>query len=75
MAQIYTFPGVMEEFSPAFKQFNHLIDDLRSPEASQMEHGEVEDLIEREGREILRCLLQGHLELRASEEPQWVRFF
>jgi hypothetical protein len=33
-----------------------------------MTHGEVEALIEAEGREVLRQLFQSHLELRSSRE-------
>jgi hypothetical protein len=35
-----------------------------------MEHGEVEALVATEGMELLRCLLQGHLDLRAVRESK-----
>ncbi|MGH8472668.1 MAG: ISKra4 family transposase [Gammaproteobacteria bacterium] len=39
---------------------------------SRMEHGEVEATIAREGTELLRGLLQGHLDLRAKAEARRV---
>src|SRR5207245_455944 len=41
---------------------------LRSTEASTMTHAELETLVAREGREIERRLVQGHLDRRAAQE-------
>jgi hypothetical protein len=35
-----------------------------------MEHGEVEELISHEGTELLRRLLQEHLDRRAAQETK-----
>ncbi len=60
-----------EEFASAREQFEGLVDQLCSePVMKHFEHGEVETLVEQEGREVLRRLLQGYLDLRAAEEPR-----
>jgi hypothetical protein len=41
---------------------------LQGPEAAALEHGELEELLEARGREMMRLLLQGHLDLRAARE-------
>ena len=70
MTQIYAFSQGFEEFFSASQQFEHLVNRLRSKEAAQMEHGEIEDLVDQEGRELLRRLFQGYLDRRCSNEVQ-----
>ncbi|MCI0438787.1 MAG: ISKra4 family transposase [Chloroflexi bacterium] len=72
MAEAYTVIRSLEEFSAAREQFNALVSRLRSEEMSRMEHGEVEATIAHEGNELLRRLLQGHLDLRAKAEERRV---
>ena len=55
-------------FASAQEQYNHLIETLSSPEYQNSEHGDIENLINNEGQELLRRLLQGHLNLRATNE-------
>ncbi|CAI7973405.1 conserved hypothetical protein [Frankia sp. Hr75.2] len=43
---------------------------LAGAEARSGRHDEVEELIDRHGREVLRALFQGHLDLRAREEER-----
>jgi hypothetical protein len=43
---------------------------LRSPKAMSSTHSEIEAFVETEGREYLRRLLQGHLDLRAAQEQE-----
>jgi hypothetical protein len=71
MSQAYTTVDEWEVFSCAFEQFTHVVTSLRSPESQQLEHGDVEQFIESEGRELLRRLFQGHLDYRAANEPCW----
>jgi hypothetical protein len=59
----------LEEFTAAREQFNVLVR-LQSEEMSRMEHGQVEATIAQEGNELLRRLLQGHLDLRAKTEER-----
>ena len=59
-----------EVFGPACEQFESLISRLSGEVAGQMEHGPIEALIFREGTELLRCLMQAYLDLRAIREPR-----
>ena len=54
-----------DAYTAAHEQFDHLIAHLRSPEAQQMTHSDLEALLEVEGRELLRRLLQAHLDERS----------
>lgn len=61
-----------DPFADAETQFARLIDHLGSEEARAMTHSELERELEAKGRELLKSLLQGHLELRspgAASEP------
>jgi hypothetical protein len=53
-----------EPFYEARMEFEDLIEQLLSPVAADLTHSQAEDLIERQGREVLRQLLQGWLERR-----------
>ncbi|MDQ3257678.1 MAG: ISKra4 family transposase [Acidobacteriota bacterium] len=55
----------IEAYLPAQEKFNQLLTQLRASETKQMTHSQLENLIETEGREVLRRLLQGHLDERA----------
>ena len=55
-------------FQPARSQLEKVVAELESTAAAVMSHGELEELLTREGREIERRLLQAHLELRAARE-------
>ena len=60
MSQAYTQTGQWAAFSSAFEQFSGVVNRLRSHETGELEHGDIERLIETEGRELLRHLFQGH---------------
>jgi hypothetical protein len=53
-----------EPFDEARMELEDLIEQLLSPVATDLTHSQAEDLIERQGREVLRQLLQGWLESR-----------
>jgi len=56
-------------FSDASKQLDHMIEHLKSDVHRDNEHGDIEQYIQNEGFEVLRCLFQGYLDLiSASEE-------
>ena len=59
---------VEKAFAAAEEKFGELVARLSGKESRRMTHSELESLISAEGREIHRRLLQGHLDLRASEE-------
>jgi hypothetical protein len=70
MQPAYTLIRGLEEFTAAREQFAALVNQLQSNQVLRMEHGEVEDLITHEGTELLRRLLQGHLDLRTVKETR-----
>lgn len=59
-------------YSLAEEQYTALIQRLQSSETKTMEHGEVEELLRVEGNELLRRLLQSHLDERYEAEPAQV---
>jgi hypothetical protein len=71
MSQAYTTIDEWEEFSGAFAQFRDVVEPLRAEASQHLEHGDVEQFLEIEGRELLRRLLQGHLDYRAAHETLW----
>ena len=58
-------PMAADAYEAAHEQCAHLIAHVRSPEARQMIHSDLEALLEVEGRELLRRLLQAHLDERS----------
>jgi hypothetical protein len=58
-------PTAADAYEAAHEKFAQLIAHLRSPEAQQMMHSDLETLLEVEGREVLRRLLQAHLDERS----------
>jgi hypothetical protein len=59
-----------DEFATSRNLFDLLLADLRAPAAGELTHAELEELCERRGREVMRQLLQDHLDLRAVRERQ-----
>ena len=57
---------VQDIFDEARMEFEDLIEQLLSPVAAELTHSQAEDRIERQGREVLRQLLQGWLERRGA---------
>lgn len=45
-----------------------MIDHLQSNNCRDNEHGDIEQYIQKEGFEVLRCLFQGYLDLKAASE-------
>lgn len=62
--------SIDETFQTANNQFQALLGHLSSNLTQHLEHGEVENIIKKDGTEILRSILQGHLDLRALNEQQ-----
>jgi hypothetical protein len=61
--------GGIEHYADALAQFEHRLGRLTGEEAQQATHGELEALVQAEGSELLRRLIQGHLDQRGREEP------
>jgi len=62
-------PSAPELFADADRKYGALKDRLYSSGMSSLPHSVVEKLVVREGREVVRTLLQSHLELRGLAEP------
>ena len=62
--------GVEKQFTAAREKFDVLAARLGSAETMSMTHSEVESLVEVEGREVLRQLIQEHLHLRADADAK-----
>jgi hypothetical protein len=61
---------VEEKFSASREQFEKLATKLRGAEAMAMTHSELESLVENDGREVLRQLVQDHLHLRSEADAR-----
>lgn len=59
-----------EAFGGSRGCFEDIADWLVGSEAASLAHGELEDGLDRRGRELLRRLLQDHLDLRATREER-----
>src|SRR3989442_14999511 len=61
-----TAHALQDQFDEARMELEDLIAQLLSPTAAGLTHSQAEDLIEAQGREVLRQLLQGWLESRGT---------
>ncbi len=59
----------IEHYADALAQFEHLLGRLTHEETQRVTHGELEALVQAQGSELLRRLIQGHLDQRSAEEP------
>lgn len=57
-----------DAFDPARHGLERMVGFLQARESRTMTHSELERWIEKEGREVMRQLLQGHLDLRGPAE-------
>ncbi len=57
-------------FSASRQQFESLLGFLDGTDAAGLSHSQLEDRLDRDGRELLRCLLDDHLALRAVREQR-----
>ena len=55
-------------FNLAHEQYEEIIANLISDEMQTKEHGQVEAFLKEQGAELMRRLLQGHLDIRARDE-------
>jgi hypothetical protein len=63
-------PAVPAGFACSREQFESLLGFLDGTDAAGLSHGELEERLDREGRELLRRLLDDHLALRAVREQR-----
>ena len=57
-------------FAASREQFESLLGFLDGTDAGGLSHAELEEHLDRDGRELLRCLLDDHLALRALREQR-----
>ena len=69
LASYQKIPETEALFAPADARMAELKTELLTEETCALTESDVERLVEVRGREILRCLLQGHLDLRGRAEP------
>jgi len=68
MIEAVTLAPGFEEFTTVAKQMNYMINDLRSKEVLNLQHGAVEKLIAKNGNELCRLFLQAYFDGREKEE-------
>ena len=61
--------AAIEHYADALAQFEHLLGRLTHENSQRVTHGELEAMVQAEGGELLRRLIQGHLDQRSVEEP------
>ncbi|MGI5133898.1 ISKra4 family transposase [Streptomyces sp. CA-106110] len=66
----YDTHDVPDPFACSMEAVESLAARLSAPETAELDHAAVEQLIETDGREILRRFFQDHLDLRAAREEQ-----
>jgi len=59
-----------DTFAPARNSFEEMICWLEGTESASLTHAELEDQVERRGREVQRLMFQDHLDLRAMREER-----
>ena len=60
--------GVDTVFSDALNKFVNLAEQLQDLDMLNQEHGQIESMLHTEGMEMLRLMLQAHLDLRTESE-------
>ena len=60
-------------FAASMDLFTALVTDLQGPAAARLTACEVEELLAGRGREVLRQMVQDHLDLRAAREQEAAR--
>lgn len=68
MIEAVTLAPGFEEFAAVAEQMNFMINDLRSKDVLNLQHGDVEKLIAKNGNELCRLFLQAYLDGREREE-------
>jgi hypothetical protein len=63
-------PAVEVGFASSREQFESLVSFMDGTDAAGMDHAGLEERLDRDGRELLRRLLDDHLALRAVREPR-----
>ena len=59
----------IEHYADAVAQFDHLLGRLAHEATQRVTHGELEAMVQTEGNELLRRMIQGHFGQRSAQEP------
>jgi hypothetical protein len=59
----------IEHYADAVAQFDHLLGRLAHEATQRVTHGELESMVQAEGNELLRRMIQGHFGQRSAQEP------
>jgi hypothetical protein len=68
--QEYAFDEAGDGFAQSREMFESLVTALADSQVMELAHGELEEQLQVRGRELLRCLFQDHLSLRAVREQR-----
>lgn len=68
--EAYATPAPLDVFADSRARFESLVAMLSGAEATASTHGELEERLNADGTELLRCLFQDHLRLRAVQEQR-----
>ena len=60
--------AAIEHYADSLTQFEHLLGRLTHEQTQRMAHGELEAMVQAEGGELLRRMIQGHFDQRSAEE-------
>jgi hypothetical protein len=69
-AKVVTEVKRADPFEESRAKFEDILVQLEGPAMKSATHSEIESLLDTEGRELLRRLVQDHLALRAEREPK-----
>jgi hypothetical protein len=72
MVALAKMSSLEQSYDQARQEFEHIVDYLDAKETSEMSHSELERALEKKGRELMRKLLQEHLDNRGPgqcDEP------
>jgi hypothetical protein len=61
---------IVEHFAASTSAFEALVGFFAGPDAASLTHAELEMRLKADGFEVLRCVLQDHLDLRAAREER-----
>ena len=65
MTALAKMSSLEQSYDQARQEFEHIVDYLDAKETSGMTHSELERELEKKGRELMRKLLQEHLDNRS----------
>ncbi len=68
MTALAEMSSLEQAYDQARQNFEHIVGYLDSKEASGMTHSELERELENKGRELMRMLLQEHLNNRGPDQ-------